>query len=422
MTTLPAPLPGNKNQPKEQFKHSRPVDITSNTKISPVTNEISISWIHPCLPHNPNSIDYNKKFCFTLCLVNKLSSEDLINKVKAKGIKAAEFTQSIIKDKLRDEDIEIATTSLRASLMCPLGKMRLKLPGRSINCTHIQCFDMSLFLLMNEKKPTWTCPVCDKKLAFDSLVIDGLFTDILASDASIAVSEVQFDLVNNLIEWSPVVKEEHKSQESSQLSINNEPIPSCSSQVLKRRHSTDEPEEPLSQAKQSKQSDHEVIELGSTTEDDDNSSQTVICPPRHPQPPPQPQEPMLTVIDLSDDDDSGPPATVSQTIPRYRPRNSLSSQNAFSFQSIDYDFCTRSLPTASRYTNPSFVSARDALYSSFLEGITTDSLETGLFPSTLSSASSSSTLSMSNSFTDRSPVSSGSDTHVEDNDDITIID
>lgn len=26
---------------------------------------------------------------------------------------------------------------------------------------------------MNEKKPTWACPVCDKPAAFDNLVIDG---------------------------------------------------------------------------------------------------------------------------------------------------------------------------------------------------------------------------------------------------------
>ncbi len=26
---------------------------------------------------------------------------------------------------------------------------------------------------MNEKKPTWICPVCDKKATYESLIIDG---------------------------------------------------------------------------------------------------------------------------------------------------------------------------------------------------------------------------------------------------------
>ena len=38
-----------------------------------------------------------------------------------------------------------------------------------------QCFDASLFLMMNEKKPTWTCPVCDSPAKYDDLMVDGYF-------------------------------------------------------------------------------------------------------------------------------------------------------------------------------------------------------------------------------------------------------
>ena len=33
--------------------------------------------------------------------------------------------------------------------------------------------------MMNEKKPTWSCPVCDQRAPYDSLAICALFTDIL---------------------------------------------------------------------------------------------------------------------------------------------------------------------------------------------------------------------------------------------------
>lgn len=79
-----------------------------------------------------------------------------------------------VKEKLKeDADCEIATTSLRVSLMCPLGKMRMMTPCRATTCQHLQCFDASLFLQMNERKPTWNCPVCDKPATYDNLVIDG---------------------------------------------------------------------------------------------------------------------------------------------------------------------------------------------------------------------------------------------------------
>ena len=57
-----------------------------------------------------------------------------------------------------------------------LGKMRLTVPCRAVTCSHLQCFDAALYLQMNEKKPTWICPVCDKKATYDSLIIDGWAT------------------------------------------------------------------------------------------------------------------------------------------------------------------------------------------------------------------------------------------------------
>lgn len=47
------------------------------------------------------------------------------------------------------------------------------LPIRSSQCNHVQCFDAATFLQMNEKKPTWLCPVCDKPAEFKTLVVDG---------------------------------------------------------------------------------------------------------------------------------------------------------------------------------------------------------------------------------------------------------
>ena len=39
-----------------------------------------------------------------------------------------------------------------------------------------------LFLQMNERKPTWNCPVCDSKALYENLMIDGYFLDVLQSD------------------------------------------------------------------------------------------------------------------------------------------------------------------------------------------------------------------------------------------------
>ncbi|XP_056179220.1 E3 SUMO-protein ligase PIAS2-like isoform X5 [Falco biarmicus] len=77
-----------------------------------------------------------------------------------------------------------------ASEIGKLGKMRMTIPCRAVTCTHLQCFDAALYLQMNEKKPTWICPVCDKKAAYESLILDGLFMEILNECSD--VDEIKF--------------------------------------------------------------------------------------------------------------------------------------------------------------------------------------------------------------------------------------
>lgn len=178
---LPNPLPTTK-QGVEPKRPPQPLNITSLCKISPtVKNHIIVNW----------SVDYGRNYCLAVNLVFALNSDMLLQRMKQNGIRHPYHTRALIKEKLAlDVDSEIATTSLRISLLCPLGKMRMRIPSRASTCNHLQCFDAPTFLQMNEKKPTWTCPVCDKPAEFKNLIIDGLFTEILRS-ASKAV-EIQF--------------------------------------------------------------------------------------------------------------------------------------------------------------------------------------------------------------------------------------
>ncbi|XP_055636654.1 E3 SUMO-protein ligase PIAS2 isoform X4 [Toxorhynchites rutilus septentrionalis] len=170
---LPNPIPTNKPgvEPK---RPPRPVNITPNVKLSPlVANHIAVSWC----------TEYNRGYAAACYLVRKLTSTQLLQRMKTKGVKPADYTRALIKEKLNeDADCEIATTMLKVSLVCPLGKMRMSTPCRSSTCSHLQCFDASLYLQMNERKPTWNCPVCDKSAIYDNLVIDGYFQEVLASN------------------------------------------------------------------------------------------------------------------------------------------------------------------------------------------------------------------------------------------------
>ncbi|KAI6057789.1 E3 SUMO-protein ligase PIAS2 [Aix galericulata] len=166
----------------EQKRPGRPLNITSLVRLSSaVPNQISISW----------ASEIGKNYSMSVYLVRQLTSAMLLQRLKMKGIRNPDHSRALIKEKLTaDPDSEIATTSLRVSLMCPLGKMRLTIPCRAVTCTHLQCFDAALYLQMNEKKPTWICPVCDKKAAYESLILDGLFMEILNECSD--VDEIKF--------------------------------------------------------------------------------------------------------------------------------------------------------------------------------------------------------------------------------------
>lgn len=114
---------------------------------------------------------------------------------------------STVKEKLRlDPDSEIATTGVRVSLICPLVKMRLSVPCRAETCAHLQCFDAVFYLQMNEKKPTWLCPVCDKPAPYDQLIIDGLLSKILSECED--ADEIEY-LVDG--SWCPIRAEKERS-------------------------------------------------------------------------------------------------------------------------------------------------------------------------------------------------------------------
>ncbi|XP_051894218.1 E3 SUMO-protein ligase PIAS4-like isoform X2 [Pristis pectinata] len=177
----------------EPKRPCRPIDVTPLLNLtSRGANYLNVFWGH-----------FAKRYSVVLYLVRQHRVSELLHKLQANETRASEISRELIRKKLRLEpDNDVTTTGLRVSLMCSLGKMRLSVPCRGITCTHLQCFDAALYIQMNEKKPTWMCPVCDKPAPYELLFVDQLFLDILkeCEDAT----EVQFKDDGS---WSPIKPE-----------------------------------------------------------------------------------------------------------------------------------------------------------------------------------------------------------------------
>ncbi|XP_065508561.1 E3 SUMO-protein ligase PIAS4 isoform X1 [Caloenas nicobarica] len=193
--SVPGYYPSNKPgvEPK---RPCRPINLTHLMYLSAATNRITVTWGN-----------YGKSYSVGLYLVRQMTSAELLQRLKTIGIKHPELCKALVKEKLRlDPDSEIATTGVRVSLICPLVKMRLSVPCRAETCAHLQCFDAVFYLQMNEKKPTWMCPVCDKPAPYDQLIIDGLLSKILTECED--ADEIEY-LVDG--SWCPIRAEKERS-------------------------------------------------------------------------------------------------------------------------------------------------------------------------------------------------------------------
>ncbi|XP_049580102.1 E3 SUMO-protein ligase PIAS1 [Syngnathus scovelli] len=261
---LPGYLPPTKNgvEPK---RPSRPINITSLVRLSTtVPNTIVVSW----------TSEIGRSFSMAVYLVMQQSSAVLLQRLRARGIRNPDHSRALIKEKLTaDPESEIATTSLRVSLLCPLGKMRLTIACRALTCSHLQCFDATLYIQMNEKKPTWVCPVCDKKAPYEHLIIDGLFMEILNSCSD--CDEIQFKEDGS---WAPMrSKKDVQEVSASYFGVDND-VPQTESHAQKRAPANDN----------SKKVDVIDLTLDSSSEDelDDEPPPKRACPSLSPISPP----------------------------------------------------------------------------------------------------------------------------------------
>ncbi|KAM9384900.1 E3 SUMO-protein ligase PIAS4-A [Pholidichthys leucotaenia] len=206
---VPGYYPSNKPG-VEPRRPCRPVNITPWLHLSNVTNRVTITWGN-----------FGKRYSVGVYLVRVFTAADLFSQLKLCSVESAERCRERIQDKLRfDPESEIATTGLRVSLICPLVKMRIGVPCRALTCAHLQCFDAVFFLQMNEKKPTWTCPVCDKPTPFELLTIDGLLSEIL-KETSEDTEEIEYLTDGS---WRPIRDDKEREREREHSNTPDFPV------------------------------------------------------------------------------------------------------------------------------------------------------------------------------------------------------
>lgn len=104
-------------------------------------------------------------------------------------------------------DDEVVEGASRVSLRCPISHQRLVTPVKAATCRHLQCFDLDSFLEINEKRPVWRCPCCNRSVSCPDLRIDRQMEKVL-QETDEKIHEV---IVSQDGSWMPVPTDEDPS-------------------------------------------------------------------------------------------------------------------------------------------------------------------------------------------------------------------
>ncbi|KZT55971.1 hypothetical protein CALCODRAFT_471661 [Calocera cornea HHB12733] len=168
-TLLNANLRGLKKKPGT----APPADLGKTVRLAHSgSNKLDMIFMNNQTPFVP------KRFYALVNLVEATTVQQIVDRIhKGKYRSREDILARMRHSNKEDEDIVAGPASL--SLKCPMSYIRIKIPCRSKYCVHSQCFDADSWFSVMEQTTTWLCPVCEKTLMVDDLIVDGYFDSIL---------------------------------------------------------------------------------------------------------------------------------------------------------------------------------------------------------------------------------------------------
>ena len=128
------------------YPTGRPVDITEYCRLCPlISNLVEISWFTQDI-----SIPLPTYIASVFLTERKTVPQLLARISRPSAVRPCNETQRAIVQTLSaqqtshemDDDLQLASTSLRIPLDCPAMRTRMRLPGRARTCKHVHCFDL----------------------------------------------------------------------------------------------------------------------------------------------------------------------------------------------------------------------------------------------------------------------------------------
>ncbi|KAM0278926.1 hypothetical protein ACHAQH_004893 [Verticillium albo-atrum] len=176
-----------------------------------------------------------------------LSHGHIVSMISERGVVPAESTRQIVRKRLTpagksegEDDAPVIFSNLSIDLADPFTSTMFEVPVRGSLCTHLECFDLKVWLDTRSGKPTsihslkcscgqcqrgrglgaepsltdkWKCPLCDKDARPSSLRVDGFMVEV--REALVRQSLTRTKSINVAVDgsWSPKAEEPDSEDE-----------------------------------------------------------------------------------------------------------------------------------------------------------------------------------------------------------------
>jgi len=151
------------------------ISLPGTANLMDLTKYLSLGINCVRIQHNPTTALAN--YFVVWNIMKTIKWEDLITKIGRRSkLEALEFVR-----KTFNSNSDILQLSHRISLLDVNGLSRIKIPCRSIYCSHLSVFDLEIYLQINDHSRNWKCPLCGKSALVDGIYIDAFFEEILST-------------------------------------------------------------------------------------------------------------------------------------------------------------------------------------------------------------------------------------------------
>lgn len=171
---------------------AKPVDLTELLLVPPKLNKIRINYE-----------DHEETYYVYLYFVRLIPFETVIENIKAQPKIHKNHTIASIKKNTKDLHLEgIEIEDIILSLRDHYTYTKIEIPVKTINCDHLQCFDLRICMTQQYESPTWQCPHCRSRFEVSDLAICEYFEEIL-NNLKVEVDSVKIAKDG---QWSPCIE------------------------------------------------------------------------------------------------------------------------------------------------------------------------------------------------------------------------